>query len=156
MEAANRGAALAGGKSIGLNIRLPHEQFVNPYVPPELVFNFHYFFMRKFWFVYLAKAVVLFPGGYGTLDELFEIRTLVQTHKMRKRMPIVFSVPNTGTGDQFRRAGEIWHDQPRRPRPLPSDGFNRRSLRNHHERSCRKRAREPRSDALEPVAAEPR
>jgi len=89
MEAANRGAALAGGKTIGLNIRLPNEQAVNSFVPHELVFNFHYFFMRKFWFVYLAKALVIFPGGYGTLDELFEVLTLIQTSKPRKVMPVV-------------------------------------------------------------------
>jgi uncharacterized protein (TIGR00730 family) len=89
MEAANRGASLAGGKTIGLNIQLPREQSVNSYVPPELVFNFHYFFMRKFWFVYLAKALVAFPGGYGTMDELFEVLTLIQTSKPRKVMPVV-------------------------------------------------------------------
>ena len=89
MEAANRGAALAGGKTIGLNIQLPHEQSVNSYVPRELVFNFHYFFMRKFWFVYLAKALVIFPGGYGTMDEFFEVLTLIQTSKPRKVMPVV-------------------------------------------------------------------
>jgi uncharacterized protein (TIGR00730 family) len=89
MEAANRGAALAGGKTIGLNIQLPQEQCVNSYVPPELVFNFHYFFMRKFWFVYLAKALIVFPGGFGTIDELFEVLTLIQTSKPRKAMPVV-------------------------------------------------------------------
>ena len=89
MEAANRGAALAGGKTIGLNIQLPHEQVVNSYVPRELVFNFHYFFMRKFWFVYLAKALVIFPGGFGTMDEFFEVLTLIQTSKPRKSMPVV-------------------------------------------------------------------
>jgi uncharacterized protein (TIGR00730 family) len=89
MEAANRGASEAEGLSVGLTISIPDEEFDNPYLTRELHFYFHYFFMRKFWFVYLAKAVVLFPGGFGTLDELFEILTLVQTHKMRKRMPIV-------------------------------------------------------------------
>jgi uncharacterized protein (TIGR00730 family) len=89
MEAANRGAAEANGLNVGLTISIPDEEFDNPYVSRELHFYFHYFFMRKFWFVYLAKAVVLFPGGFGTLDELFEILTLVQTRKTRKRMPIV-------------------------------------------------------------------
>jgi uncharacterized protein (TIGR00730 family) len=89
MEAANRGASLAGGKTIGLNILLPMEQEVNKYVPHELVFNFHYFFMRKFWFVYMAKALVIFPGGYGTMDEFFEVLTLIQTSKPRKKMPVV-------------------------------------------------------------------
>jgi uncharacterized protein (TIGR00730 family) len=89
MEAANRGAYEAKGVNVGLTISIPDEEFDNPYVSRELHFYFHYFFMRKFWFVYLAKAVVLFPGGYGTMDELFEILTLVQTRKTRKRMPIV-------------------------------------------------------------------
>ncbi len=89
MEAANRGAAEAKGLNVGLTISIPNEEFNNPYVSRELHFHFHYFFMRKFWFVYLAKAVVLFPGGFGTMDELFEILTMVQTRKMRKRMPIV-------------------------------------------------------------------
>ena len=89
MEAANRGAALAGGKTIGMNIQLPREQRVNAYVPRDLVFNFHYFFMRKFWFVYLAKALVIFPGGFGTMDEFFEVLTLIQTSKPRKSMPVV-------------------------------------------------------------------
>jgi len=89
MEAANRGASEAKGLNIGLTISIPNEEFDNPYVSRELRFHFHYFFMRKFWFVYLAKAVVLFPGGFGTLDEFFEMLTLVQTRKMKKRMPIV-------------------------------------------------------------------
>jgi len=89
MEAANRGASEAKGLNVGLTISIPNDEFDNPYVSRELHFHFHYFFMRKFWFVYLAKAVVLFPGGFGTLDELFEILTLVQTRKMRKRVPIV-------------------------------------------------------------------
>ena len=89
MEAANRGAADARGINVGLTISLPHEEFGNPYVTRELAFHFHYFFMRKFWFAYLAKAVIVFPGGFGTLDEMFELLTLVQTRKMRKPMPIV-------------------------------------------------------------------
>lgn len=89
MEAANRGAHDAGGKTVGLNIGLPFEQFPNPYITPELSFEFHYFFMRKFWFSYLAKALVVFPGGFGTLDEMMEVLTLVQTQKLAKRMAIV-------------------------------------------------------------------
>jgi hypothetical protein len=89
MEAANRGASEAKGHNVGLTISIPEEEFDNPYVSRELHVHFHYFFMRKFWFVYLAKAVVLFPGGFGTLDELFEILTLIQTRKMRKRVPII-------------------------------------------------------------------
>ena len=89
MEAANRGAAEAHGMNVGLTISIPIEEFDNQYVTPELAFHFHYFFMRKFWFAYLAKAVIVFPGGFGTLDELFELLTLVQTRKMRKPMPIV-------------------------------------------------------------------
>jgi uncharacterized protein (TIGR00730 family) len=89
MEAANRGAMDAGGKTIGLNIGLPFEQLPNPYITDDLNFEFHYFFMRKFWFAYLAKALVVFPGGFGTLDELFELLTLVQTHKLAKKISIV-------------------------------------------------------------------
>ncbi len=82
MEAANRGAAEAGGKSVGLSIELPHEQYPNPYISPELSFNFHYFFMRKLWFAQLAKALIVFPGGFGTMDELWEMLTLTQTGKV--------------------------------------------------------------------------
>jgi uncharacterized protein (TIGR00730 family) len=84
MEAANRGASEAGGKSIGLSIELPHEQFANAYISPELSFNFHYFFMRKLWFAQIAKALIVFPGGFGTMDELWEMMTLLQTGKLPK------------------------------------------------------------------------
>lgn len=89
MEAANKGAKLAGGTSIGLNISIPFEQFVNKFVEPELAFEFHYFFMRKFWFVYLAKALIVFPGGFGTLDEMMEVITLMQTDKIKKEMKVI-------------------------------------------------------------------
>ncbi len=90
MEAVNRGASeVPGGRSIGLNISIPSEQESNPYITPELNFEFHYFFMRKFWFIYMAKALVVFPGGFGTMDELWEVLTLVQTKKVQKKMPVV-------------------------------------------------------------------
>jgi uncharacterized protein (TIGR00730 family) len=89
MEAANRGASEAKGINVGLTISIPNEEFDNAYITRELSFHFHYFFMRKFWFAYLAKAVIVFPGGFGTLDELFELLTLMQTGKIRKHLPIV-------------------------------------------------------------------
>jgi uncharacterized protein (TIGR00730 family) len=98
MEAANRGAADAGGRSIGLNISLPREQRPNPYVTPELTFEFHYFFMRKLWFAHLARALVVFPGGFGTLDELTEVLTLAQTAKLERRIPILLF------------GSEYWHE----------------------------------------------
>lgn len=88
MEAANKGAARAEGKNIGLGISLPFEQHNNPFITPGLAFEFHYFFMRKLWFLYHAKAMIVFPGGFGTMDELFETLTLVQTHKLPKMIPI--------------------------------------------------------------------
>jgi len=89
MEAANRGASEVAGINAGLNISLPHEQIDNPYITRELNFEFHYFFMRKFWFIYLAKAIIIFPGGFGTMDEFFEVLTLMQTGKLEKPIPVV-------------------------------------------------------------------
>lgn len=89
MEAANRGAADAGGRSVALNIGLPHEQRPNPYVCPELSLEFRYFFMRKLWFAHPARAMIAFPGGFGTLDELFEVLTLSQTHKLARPIPVL-------------------------------------------------------------------
>lgn len=89
MEAANRGAADATGQSIGLNISLPHEQHRNPYITRDLLFEFHYFFMRKLWFAHLARALICFPGGFGTLDELTEILTLAQTRKLSRNIPVI-------------------------------------------------------------------
>jgi uncharacterized protein (TIGR00730 family) len=89
MEAANRGASEAAGKTIGLNISLPHEQRPNPYITHDLLFEFHYFFMRKLWFAHLARALIAFPGGFGTLDEILEILTLAQTGKLSRRIPVI-------------------------------------------------------------------
>ena len=89
MEAANKGASLAGGDSIGFNISIPFEQFANDYISPEFSFQFHYFFIRKFWFTYYAKALIGFPGGFGTMDEVFELLTLLQTKKVEKPIPVV-------------------------------------------------------------------
>ena len=89
MEAANKGAKLAGGESIGLNISIPFEQFVNKYVKPDFAFEFHYFFMRKLWFVDLASALIVFPGGFGTMDEMMEVLTLLQTGKIKKKLKVI-------------------------------------------------------------------
>ncbi|HVL65799.1 MAG TPA: LOG family protein [Vicinamibacterales bacterium] len=105
MEAANRGAHEAGGKTVGLNIRLPFEQGPNPYITPGLHFEFHYFFMRKFWFAYLAKALVIFPGGFGTLDEMFEILTLDQTRKLSKKLLVILY--GTDYWDQVLKFGPL-------------------------------------------------
>jgi uncharacterized protein (TIGR00730 family) len=94
MEAANRGASEAGGRTIGLNICLPHEQRPNPYITRELAFEFHYFFMRKLWFAHLARALIVFPGGFGTLDEMMEILTLAQTGKIPRRIPVLLYGPD--------------------------------------------------------------
>lgn len=98
MEAGNRGAYIAGGESVGLSISLPFETNANPFITPDLSFEFHYFFTRKYWFSYLSKALIIFPGGFGTLDELAEILTLVQTQKIKKKIPIIMY------GSKF------WHD----------------------------------------------
>ena len=106
MEAANRGAYEAGAKTIGLNIKLPFEQHPNPYITPALNFDFHYFFMRKYWFAYLAKALVVFPGGFGTLDEMFELLTLAQTKKLAKKITVViYGSELLEEGDQPGAAG---------------------------------------------------
>ena len=109
MEAANRGAHEAGGKTIGLNIRLPYEQGANKYITDGLHFEFHYFFMRKFWFAYLSTAMVIFPGGFGTCDELFEILTLAQTDKLSKKVAVILY------------GSEYW-DQVLNPQPMAEWG----------------------------------
>ncbi len=167
MEAANRGAWEAGAKTIGLNIVLPFEQVPNRYITPALNFNFHYFFMRKYWFAYLAKALVVFPGGFGTLDEMFELLTLAQTGKLAKKITVVIY------------GSEYWKQrhQPRPARrkrrhrleghgPVPVRRHARRSLPRSHGRSHqepprrqkrrRRRSRSERARTLSPGRARPR
>ena len=114
MEAANRGASEAGGKSIGLNIKLPMEQKPNPYISPELSMLFRYFFMRKLWFAQPAQALIVFPGGFGTMDEMFEFLTLIQTHKMGHRVNIfLYGSKFWKRAAQFRLAAGVGNHQPR-------------------------------------------
>ena len=130
MEAANRGAREAGGKTVGLNIKLPFEQGPNPYITEGLHFEFHYFFMRKFWFAYLAKALVIFPGGFGTLDEMFEFLTLMQTEKLANQLQIVLY--GTGYWDSIlnhRADGRVGRDRRHRPEPAPARRHARRGVR---------------------------
>ena len=115
MEAGNRGAAEAGGVSISLNIVLPHEQVPNLYGTPELSFNFHYFAIRKMHFLMRARAIAVFPGGFGTLDELFEVLTLVQTGRMRRLPILLFGERLLAAGDRLGRPGRGRHHRPRDP-----------------------------------------
>ncbi len=162
MEAANRGAWEAGGKTIGLNIMLPFEQQPNPYITPSLNFNFHYFFMRKFWFAYLAKALVVFPGGFGTLDEMFELLTLDQTQKLSKPITIVIygssywkKVINL---EMLADKGAIavkdldlfqFADTPEEAFAILKDGLIRNHLEAEHPRSEAPIPEEPEADAQE-------
>jgi uncharacterized protein (TIGR00730 family) len=152
MEAANRGAREGGGKTIGLNIRLPFEQDANPYITDGLRFEFHYFFMRKFWFAYLAKALVIFPGGFGTCDELFEILTLVQTDKLSKKIGVILygsdywdQVLSFGPMAEWGAIAEADLDLLQRA-DSPSDAFSRLQghlIANHLEPSTAQEASAP-------------
>ncbi len=153
MEAANRGAYEAGAKTIGLNIKLPFEQQPNPYITPSLNFDFHYFFMRKYWFAYLAKALVIFPGGFGTLDEMFELLTLAQTNKLAKKITTIIygsaywkSVINL---DVLAEKGAIAHDDlklfrfvdtPEEAFEILKEDLTRNHLESAYERTAHERA----------------
>ena len=141
MEAANRGASDAKGENIGLNISLPFEQNDNPYITRRLSIEFHYFFMRKFWFSYLAKAVVVMPGGFGTLDEFMEVLTLVQTGKIKKHLPIVLFGKSFWEKvidfDALVEFGTISASD----LDLPHHGLGRRGLRVPHDRAREARPR---------------
>jgi len=150
MEAANLGAHEAGGKTIGLNIQLPFEQSPNQYITPALNFQFHYFFMRKFWFAYLAKALVIFPGGFGTMDELFEILTLAQTDKLAKKILVVIYGSEYWNRilnfQAFVDAGTISPDDLNQFKivdtPESAFGFLREGLTEHHLGGAPKKERE--------------
>jgi len=166
MEAANRGAYEAGAKTIGLNIKLPFEQEPNPYITPSLNFDFHYFFMRKYWFAYLAKALVIFPGGFGTLDEMFELLTLAQTNKLAKRITtIIYGSPywkSVINLDVLAEKGAIAHsdlklfrfaDTPEEAFEILKEDLTKNHLNSDYERALQERAR--RAAAAQDVPHDP-
>lgn len=163
MEAANRGAYEAGAKTIGLNIKLPFEQQPNPYITPSLNFNFHYFFMRKYWFAYLAKALVIFPGGFGTLDEMFELLTLAQTHKLAKKITtVIYGTPywrSVINLDVLAEKGAIapadlklfrFADTPEEAFEILKDDLTKNHLNSDYEKMLQERARRAAAEHLVP------
>ncbi|QNI36949.1 LOG family protein [Edaphobacter albus] len=163
MEAANRGAYEAGAKTIGLNIKLPFEQQPNPYITPSLNFNFHYFFMRKYWFAYLAKALVIFPGGFGTLDEMFELLTLAQTHKLAKKITtVIYGTPywkSVINLDVLAEKGAIapadlklfrFADTPDEAFEILKDDLTKNHLNSDYEKMLQERARRAAAEHLVP------
>jgi len=158
MEAANRGARLAGGKTIGLNISLPFEQRPNPFITEALSLEFHYFFMRKYWFVYLAKALIVFPGGFGTMDELMEVLTLLQTRKINKEMVVLLygssfwkqilnfkALVRWGTIDKKDLEFFTFADSPRQAFQVVKQGLEKYYLDPHRSRGQAGEVRSPRS-----------